>query len=264
MGGPRRGLALDEISAQRLSADKVMTAAQLVAWLREPVDPVFDEALVHESYLVMHPRLTFLKNLPKDTVLFDIGAGDGNLRMFREWIALPRPDIVFVGASLAHGENTRAYDEFLIGDLEEMDLVFESHRPTAAFMSHFIEHLKDPAGFLRKLAAVLPQGSDIYIEWPSPHSALLPSRSVALEAGFDMSTLNFYDDCTHTRAYAIDEICGYLVDGGFQPIASGMIAMPYLADQLKHHGIATRNQYYLTVAAWLKTMFASYVNAVRV
>ena len=89
-------------------------------------------------------------------------------------------------------------------------------------------------------------------------------QSMAAEAGFDMSTLNFYDDCTHTRAYEIAEICGYLRDGGFQPISSGMITMPYLADQLKHHGIANRNQYYLAIAAWMKTMFASYVNAVRV
>ena len=255
---------MSESHLQALSSDKVMSADQLLSWLRQPVEPVLAESLVHESYLTMHPRLTFLKNLPRDSVLFDIGAGDGNLRMFREWIAFPRPDIAFVGASLSHGENTRAYDEFLIGDLEEMDLVFEGRRPTAAFMSHFIEHLKDPAAFLRKLAAVLPEGSNIYIEWPSPHSTLLPSRAVATAAGFDMSTLNFFDDSTHTRAYQISEICGYLRDGGFQPIASGMIAMPYLADQLKHHGIANRNKYYLTIGVWLKTMFASYVNAVRI
>ena len=262
--GGAEGGPLSQTQAQVLPNQVVMSDAELLAWLRQPVEHVLDEGLVHETYLTMHPRLLFLKNLPRDTVLFDIGAGDGNLRIFREWIAIPRPDIVFVGASLEHGQNTRSYDDFLVGDIEQMPLTFERHRPTAAFMSHFIEHLKDPRAFVARLACLLPQGSSIYIEWPSPHSQMLPSLQVAAEAGFDMSTLNFFDDRTHVRAYPIQEIGGYLTDNGFHAVSSGMISMPFLADQLKHHGIAKPDKYYLTIGTWLKTMFASYISAVRV
>ncbi len=246
------------------NADFTMSDTELLNWLQEPTAPVLDEETAHQMYLTMHPRLVFLKNLPLNTVLFDIGAGDGNLRMFREWIAFPRADIVFVGASLEHGSNTRAYDEFIVGDIEQIELQFEQHRPTAAFMSHFVEHLKDPAGFLERLAKLLPQGASLYVEWPSPHSTRLPSRKIAGEAGFDMMTLNFFDDSTHVRAYSIEEVCGFLQTGGFQTISSGTISMPYLADQLKHHGIAKPDKYLLTVATWLKTRFASYVQALRV
>ncbi len=239
------------------------TLDELLAWLAEPVtEPLpFDDAHIH--FLLLHPRMVFLKNLARDSVVFDIGAGEGQLRGFREWGGFTRMDLAFVGASLEHGEHTHDYEEFFAGDIEAAKPQFQ-RRPDAAIASQFIEHLKDPQDFLGWLHGAMAPGARVYFDWPAPHTLRLPRCNEVNAHGYNSFTINFHDDYTHTRTHSIAQMAAMLRDAGFRPRGGGLVHQPFLAESLKHHGLAQKNAYLLTVAIWMKTRFAAWIEAERV
>ncbi|MFZ4411147.1 MAG: methyltransferase domain-containing protein, partial [Paracraurococcus sp.] len=181
-------------------------------------------------------------------------------RNFRDWLGFTRKDLRFVGASLEHGEATRSYEEFFVGDIETTRPRF-SLTPKFAIASQFIEHMRDPKGFLVWLHGLLPTGGAVYIDWPAQHTTRLPSCLELARHGYSAFTLNFHDDDTHTRAYGSDELIAMLTEAGFRIRAGGLISQPYLAESLKHHGIAKKDKYVLTMALWLKTRFVAHLSA---
>jgi hypothetical protein len=240
----------------------IPTLAELLAWLAEPVpDPLGADATL-EHFLLMDARVRFLKTLPHGSVVLDLGAGEGQLRNFREWLGFPRRDLRFVGVSLEHGAHTRAYEEFFVGDVEAQKPRF-GLTPNAVIAGQFIEHTREPRAIADWLAGLLAPGSLLHFDWPSPHAAKLPARAGILAAGYDVSTLNFFDDATHVRTFSIPEMAAILGAAGFAPREAGIPRLPYLSNQLKHHGIARRDQYLLTMALWLRTGFVSYLQAER-
>lgn len=241
----------------------IPTLDELLAWLAQPVrDPLpFDVA--HNNFLLMHPRMVFLKNLAQGSVVFDIGAGEGQLRGFREWPAFKRRDLAFVGASLGHGERTREYEEFFIGDIEAEKPRFQ-RTPNAAIASQFVEHLKDPPGFLRWLHGMMAPGARVYFDWPAPHTQQLPSCNDINAKGYNSFTINFFDDHTHTRTHSITDMAAMLRAAGFRARGGGLVSQPYLAESLKHHGLAQKSAYLITVALWMKTRFVAWIEAERV
>ena len=69
-------------------------------------------------------------------------------------------------------------------------------------LAHFIEHINDRPRFFRWLADQIPSGGRIYIEWPSFHSQYAP-RLVDIRAqGYELMTINFFDDSTHVQPIA--------------------------------------------------------------
>jgi SAM-dependent methyltransferase len=241
----------------------VPSDGELLDWLKSPAEQPLSLDEAHTHFLLMHPRMVFLKNLPRDGVVFDIGAGEGQLRSFRDWLGFRRRDLRFVGASLDHGEKTRTYEEFFLGDIEATKPRFKL-QPQFGIASQFIEHMRDPAGFLAWLHSVMPPGGMVFLDWPAPHTVRLPSCNMLAEHGYSAFTLNFFDDTTHTRAYSTSEMAGMLQDAGFRIRAGGLISQPYLAESLKHHGIAKKDKYILTMALWLKTRFVAHLMAEKV
>ncbi len=246
-----------EVDPQTYSFD------QLLSWLKEPVTDPLSSNVAHENYLLMHPRTSFVKNLPAGSTLFDIGSGRGGLVGFKDWLGFKRQDLRFVGASLAHGEHTHKYDEFFVGNLDQKKPVFDIP-PQYALASQLIEHVGKPDELFSWIGELLPRAGRFYLDWPSAHTVDLPKRKLFFDAGFNVTTLNFFDDGTHLTAYPIPDIANRLEDCGFRIQAAGYIEMPFIAESLKHNGILENNSYFMSMALWLRTRFTSYVVAEKI
>lgn len=242
---------------------EALSAADLYAWLATPVRQPLSETETIEAFHLLHPKVTFVKTLPTNSVLLDIGAGDGGLLNFREWLLYKRRDIQFCGLSLEACDRSADYEEFHTLDLEQEKPTLRLS-PNAAVASQFIEHIEDKDGVIKWLASVLPSGSLIYFDWPSPHTVDLPSRASLLEKGYDVTTVNFFDDSTHRQPVNPAAFVELLKRNGFQIRSQGIMDFPYLAENLKHHGIKKRDHYMLSMAIWLKTGFVTYLTARKI
>ena len=128
-------MAIDDIPRSA-----VPTFEALVQWLDAPLTAeqrLVDPKNSNDFFLMMHPRTIWVKDLPADSILFDVGSGSGGLINFCEvWPSYRRMDVNFLGASLDSGPLTEKYSEFYVGDLEQSKPSF-STRPNAVIMSHF-------------------------------------------------------------------------------------------------------------------------------
>lgn len=98
--------------------------------------------------------------------------------------------------------------EYIATDLEADRLgSVAGRRFDAIVLSHVIEHLENGLDIVREAAALLAPGGVIYVEYPSLRSASLPSMP---------GTLNFWDDPTHKRFYALTDIANAMAEGGVQ------------------------------------------------
>lgn len=249
-----------------IAADEVPTRDELLRWLEAPIVKrlgAFRRGDADDAYWTMHPRIVWLKNLPLDAVVLDVGAGDGGLAAFRGWPAFPRADLEFLGLSLAAPARRNEFREFHVVDLDKAKPAF-STMPTAVLMAHVIEHLRDGRDVLRWLAGLLPRGGRIFIEWPGPNTALLPSCDEFRSRGYPMTTLNFHDDSSHISMHAIADVIDMLDELDFAVGGAGYVDLPYLSEVLRVQGLkAPRHEFYLSMGMWLRTRFSSYVAAVK-
>ena len=229
----------------------------LLAWISQSCSSEVAVHDAHDWYLIQLPRIVYLKNLPENSVLLDVGAGDGSLILFRDWLAFSRLDLVFVGLSMEPGLHTERYDEFHTCDLDKEKPILRKS-PTAIIACQLVEHVKDYRELLKWFFELLPSGGTVFIDWPSPHTVDLPSRKVFESKGYDITTLNFFDDRTHTNAISIEEIVSSAKELGFLIVNQGMVDMPYLASRLRDEGRMKNDGYLLSMAMWLRTNFVSY------
>jgi hypothetical protein len=229
----------------------------LLAWISQSGSSEVTLHDAHDWYLIQLPRIVYLKNLPENSVLLDVGAGDGSLILFRDWLAFSRLDLVFVGLSMGPGLHTERYEEFHICDLDKEKPILRKS-PTAVIACQLVEHVKDYRELLKWFFELLPSGGTVFIDWPSPHTIDLPSRKVFESKGYDITTLNFFDDRTHKNAISIEEIVSSAKELGFLTINQGMVDMPYLASRLRDEGRMKNDVYLLSMAMWLRTNFVSY------
>ena len=216
-----------------------------------------------DYFLLFHPRVVFLKTLPQNSVVLDVGAGDGSLRGFRNWLGYDRSDLKFVGVSLGHSGRTEEYEEFHTTNLDVEKPVFKL-QPNAVVAAQFIEHIDNPVELVNWLSTVVSHGSSLYFDWPSEHTVKLPPRQSIIDGGFPITTLNFFDDCTHKNAHSIEYIKSILEPAGFEIVTQGILSLPHIEESLKHYGIAEANEFFLSMAMWLRTGFVSYVSARKV
>ena len=232
--------------------------ASLLKWLSEEVPNPLPENVAHDHYLLMHPRISYLKNLPLNSVVMDIGAGSGALRGFRQWLGFLRMDLKFIGLSLEHGEHTRDYEEFHLVNLDQEKPAL-TLQPTNVVAAQVIEHIEDPQQFLHWMYSVLPPGGSAFVDWPSWHTGELPRRDDLKAAGYEVTTINFFDDSTHQKLINTEELIQKARQAGFLVTNTGCVDMPYLAESLKHHGLKNNDSYLLSMAIWLKVNFISYI-----
>jgi SAM-dependent methyltransferase len=140
--------------------------------------------------------------------ILDIGLANGSYRLTRHWL----PKCEYHGLDMT--EDNLSTEErgqiagFFLANLETDSL---AGVPDGFFdiviVSHVIEHLTNAMDVLGRLSAKLKPGGHIYIEWPSVRSLNLPNAR---------HTLNFSDDPTHVRVWAVHEVANALLSKGMR------------------------------------------------
>jgi len=147
--------------------------------------------------------------------LLDIGAGNHSASKIKSVF----PQCEYHGVDMERDYNNSASDFQLMTAFYEMDLtrlemsVIPDDYFDGIWMVHVIEHLHKGDEVIRKLLPKLRKGGYMYIEYPGMKSTKLPSMH---------GTLNFHDDPTHVRIYAVKELTELLRQEGFEVIRSGI------------------------------------------
>jgi SAM-dependent methyltransferase len=168
-------------------------------WFSTEAEPINDFVQVVESYHRFHPRVQFLKTLRPNAKLLDVGAGDGNLPLFSDWLAPKRTDLSFYAYALTQSENFKNYADFEIGRWPETKPKFPNIEFDAIFSAHFIEHISNPLDFITWCMERLSAEGRLYLEWPSQNSTIQPKVSDFHKVGVPLTISNFYDDDSHQQ-----------------------------------------------------------------
>lgn len=242
----------------------MLDAESLAAWFHQARTPRLRRERAIECFYSCHPRVVFLKTLKSDANVLDVGAGNGSLEVFRNWLEPQRPDLRMYAYSLEKGERFDAYTGYELGNWENGPPAFRGVEFDAIIASHFIEHVSDPLAFLNWAAASLGPGGRIYVEWPSPNSLRLPSRKELLACGVDIIISNFHDDNTHRQMPDRAALLVALEGAGWLIDQQGTVKLPYFEEEL----LASCDEPPMDASAklsafWSKTRWTQYFVASR-
>lgn len=238
---------------------KMKNTERVLQWLSKAEKPSLTKEQIRSYFQTITPRSQFFKTLPKNATVLDLGAGSGALSVLRNWPPPQRHDVDIYAFSLTVGEQFREYVAYEIGDFEQRKPEFDGRIFSAIVCAHFLEHMRDPEACLHWIASRLKAEGRLYIEWPHPISADMPTLGEVREAtGIDVMTINFYDDKTHqaliepyATRYTLEE-CGFDVESG------GRIRFPFIADEMRNIALSDRDPYFLTMAIWHFVGWAQY------
>jgi hypothetical protein len=237
---------------------------EIAAWFKTKRRPSLSEGDMLALLSSVHPRTVFVKTLPHGARVLDIDADNGGLEVFRRWLPPPRTDLQMYAYSREKGQNFDAYDGFEIGTWESRPPAFSGIQFSALFCSHFIEQIAEPIPFLEWIAARLTIGGRLYLEWPSPYSVLLPTKSELAKKGINLMISNFHDDATHKMIHDRAKIVSGLSSLSFFIEQQGYVSLPFLEEEvLAHFGEDLRDTYAIQTAYWSKTRGVQYLVAVR-
>jgi SAM-dependent methyltransferase len=228
------------------------------AWLEEDCPGEIDPSVLDQAYQLSLPRTVFLRALPHAAKVLDVGAGDGSLTVFKEWPLFARRDLALYALSLERGEHFDNYNAYETKNLENDQNIFEGLTFDAMICAHFTEHIADPSTAIAFFERKLRRGGRIYIEWPHPISTRMPKREDLIALGYDISTLNFYDDGSHIQAWEADGLLRDFEGYGFVLEAGGRVHLPWLGSQMRRHSRAEPNVTRLTMGAWAAFGWAQY------
>jgi SAM-dependent methyltransferase len=232
---------------------------KILDWLNEAKNPAIGRGEIVEYYQSISPRNIFLKTLPHGSRILDFGAGDGTTAILRDWPFPRRSDLRLFALSLDVGEHFDKYEEYWIGDFELDEPRFKVDQFDAILCCHCIEHIREYARLLNWFRRRLAPGGRIYIEWPHQVAKTTTRRSVLLDAGYEVSTTNFFDDLTHIETWDIDLIRAQAISTGLLPETSGRIRFPALAEAMRDIGVAERDMPTLTFSIWAHLGWAQYL-----
>lgn len=209
------------------------------------------------------PRVRFLKTLPHGASVLDLGAGDGSLAVFKNWLLPHRPDLRLFAVSLADGRHRSLYDGWENKNFET-DEPFEGRSFDAVFSSHFVEHIDGgPKRLMPWIANRLTPQGRVYIEMPSHFSKSGPRRDSLRAMGHPVSTTNFYDDLTHKDTVDLDTLRRSFEQAGLFVDESGYWRNPFLEPLLLDLAGVVHDEFYATAAVWMSTRFAQYAIGVK-
>jgi SAM-dependent methyltransferase len=209
-------------------------------------------------YWQEHPRFRFLKNSPTGERFFDVGAGSGGLATWKNWQVPLRPDIEMHGCDLFPAVHQPHYAAFHTFDFDGARFPYEDGYFGAALSSHVIEHLCEQTHFSREILRVLRPGGRVYIETPTDTSCELPPRDFFLREGLPTTTINFFDDSTHTRALSPCELVTLFKSVGFDVQESGTIRVQSLEEDLIAQAAACGDEELGSYGLWSMLGFAHY------
>lgn len=233
-------------------------------WFDLERKPRLDEGRVMELYFTFHPRTAFLKTLPVDSKVVDIGAGDGSLSVFRAWPSPERNDLRMYAYSMEKGRLFDDFDGFEVSDWNVTRPEFDGITFDAIICAHFIEHIADPTSFVTWAARKLNERGRVYLEWPSPNSLALPSRAELENVGVPLIISRFDDDHTHRTLPDGDAMAADLQANGFSIAARGIVRLPWLEDEMLAHFSEANDGFSRQAAFWSYTGWSQYIIAERV
>lgn len=238
-----------------------MEIDEICRWFDKERSPKLGKDSVAQLYFTFHPRTAFLKTLPSDSEVVDIGAGDGSLSIFRSWPEPIRSDLRLYAYSIEKG---KLFDDFSGYEISNWNIDqpdFDGKRFDAVVCAHFIEHIEDPLSLVAWAARKLRKGGRIYLEWPSPNSTSLPARAELEERGVPLIISRFDDDGTHQELPDGDAIVNAMLENGFKLESRGIVRLPWLEDEMLGHYRESEDGFYRQAAFWSYTGWAQYVVA---
>ena len=239
------------------------TDARAIERLCRPVrEPLlsFDDAV--RNLHAFGPRCRFIKTLPPSAAVLDVGAGDGSLQVFRHWPDPPRPDLLMFAWAGIKGASFDLYDASEVGSWPEHPPSFGGRRFDAIIAANFVEHIDDPIAFVEWSIARLAPGGRLYLEWPRPESALLPTTADLAALGLPIMTGNYFDDATH-RATIPDAgaVRSAIAGAGLTLRENGIVSVSFVDQELAIHAARARDTVNLTLAYWSMTGWCQYLVA---
>lgn len=236
-----------------------MITEDVKAWFDRPLKPRLEQSRVMELYFTYHPRTAFLKMLPANARVVDIGAGDGSLSVFRKWPSPEREDLQLYAYSIEKGALFDQFTGYEISDWNTTPPVFEGKSFDAVICAHFIEHIADPVSFADWVARKLAPEGRVYLEWPSPNSLDMPSRLELEEAGVPLIISRFDDDHTHRDLPGCDDIIAAVQERGLVIEGKGIVRLPWLEDELLAHFRDADDRFPCQAAFWSHTGWSQYL-----
>ena len=236
----------------------------IVEWYRSDVTAAVEEEQVLRGFHSAHPRIHFLKGLPLGSSVLDVGAGDGTMHLFRNWLTPARNDLKMYAYSLEKGLHFDSYDGFEIGNWDEHPPSFDGRSFDAIFSAHFIEHIQDTTAFFAWAASRLTPDGRIYTEWPSDRALRTPTKAELKLQGIDVFLGNYYDDLTHRSFPSRMRVLRGLRRSGLEVEAAATIRLPLFETQLLGHYRRTGDTPTLQQAYWLRSGWCQYIVARKV
>jgi len=236
-----------------------LRAEEIRDWYQQKRRPELPESRVMELYFTFHPRTAFLKTLPADAVVADIGAGDGSLSSLLGWPSPARRDIRLHAYALEKGALFDRFESFEIGDWNAAPPEFSGRRFDALLCAHFIEHIGDPASFIAWAARKLVPGGRVYLEWPSPASLELPPVAELKALGVDIMISRFDDDSTHRDLPATEDVVTACARHGLVVEGRGIVRLPWIEEEMLAHFRNDKDPFPRQAAFWSRTGWSQYL-----
>ena len=102
----------------------------------------------------------------------------------------------------------------------------------------------------------------IFLEWPRPESAFLPTTADLATADLQIMTGNYFDDATHRSTIPdVDAITAALTGAGLRE--NGIASVPFVDQEVAIHAARGRDIVSLTLAYWSMTGWCQYLVAER-
>lgn len=240
-----------------------MKIEEITEWYHRDRKAAVSGSTAQELYFQFHPRTAFLKMLPINASVADIGAGDGSLSVFRKWPDPVRKDLRLHAYSIEKGEHFDAFESYEISDWNESPPEFEGISFDGIVCAHFIEHVSDPGSFAAWAGRKLAQGGRVYIEWPSEASIDLPSRDLLLQEGVSLVISRYHDDSTHSDLPARDGMIAALEAHGLEIEQQGVVSLPWIEEQLMANFRDSKDSFPRQAAFWSMTRWSQFLIARR-
>jgi 2-polyprenyl-3-methyl-5-hydroxy-6-metoxy-1,4-benzoquinol methylase len=244
--------ALDDLSTLELHS-------LVHRWFDAKCETLADPIAVDQAFNLFMPRSIFLKNLPENSKILDVGAGEGALAIQKQWPMFPRQDLKMYALSLEVGPFFHLYETFEIKNFETDPDIFPGIEFDAMICAHFIEHMSEPAQSIEFFARRIRSGGRLYLEWPHPFTKKLPTSKSLSEQGFDVMTFNFFDDGTHIETWPVEMLLDLLKKNGFVLETGGRVYLPWIGEQMRDHARPEKDKIRLTIGSWAALGWAQYL-----
>jgi SAM-dependent methyltransferase len=243
---------VSDTAANELSVSKYSPSNVVQALLHA------DKAALCAMYWLRHPRFRFLKSVPANASVLDVGCGSGGTSYWPAYMEPDRSDIHLHGVDIAKGEHAHRLASFSLVDLNAGSLPFAESHFQAAMSAHVLEHLTSGRNTFKELWRCLAVGAQLYIEVPSLASALPPRAEAFKQAGWPMMISNFFDDGTHITLWEPAALIGQAQDAGFKLRTQGVVNDRFLEDTLMAAGIDRRDEELMLYGFWSKSDWSDY------